>query len=185
MRWTIQDHIRRTGFLHKPEANNYLYTDGTPKEGYSLVPSQQNPNPAYTFSRRNSHKGGGYDTVSLNVYKKDAPAPAPSPAPSPAPAAAPTPPPKPKPVPIKRSEEAATALGRSLAYENTVRKRYGDGLIAGNGSVMDDFNQDTIDNTEEASKPYFDDDVDREEAQKYADKYKLKLGDDLKLQKTV
>tara|TARA_R100000951_G_scaffold19065_1_gene15778 strand:+ start:359 stop:904 length:546 start_codon:yes stop_codon:yes gene_type:complete len=87
----------------------------------------------------------------------------------------------PKPVPIKRSEEVATAIGRAKAYEDNLLPRYGDYLIAGDESVIDDFKQDTIDNTEEASKPYFEADVDRVEAQKYADKYKLELGKGLKL----
>ena len=94
-------------------------------------------------------------------------------------AAAPAP--APKPLPIKRSEEVATAIGRSKAYEDNLLPRYGDYIIGGDESVIDDFKQDTIDNTEEASKPYFEADVDRVEAQKYADKYKLELGKDLKL----
>ena len=137
---------------------------------------------AYGFYNFDDEEVAQMERDRIAAIKKPAPAaPKQATAPTPALTPAPTSTPKSTPIPTELSEEAATAIGRSLAYENTVRKRYGDGLIAGNGSVMDDFNQDTIDNTEEASKPYFDDDVDREEAQKYADKYKLKLGDDLKL----
>ena len=100
----------------------------------------------------------------------EAPAPAARPASRPAPSPASTP--KSTPIPTELSEEAATAIGRSLAYENTVRKKYGDDLIAEDRSVMDNFKQDTIDYTEEASKPYFDSDD-------FAQKYKLAVANQL------
>ena len=93
----------------------------------------------------------------------------------------PAPKPKPQPVPTKLSKEAATAIGRAAAYEDTVRPQYGDYLIGGDESVIDDFEKSVAEKIEEASKPYFDDDVNPQDAQEYADKYKLKLGDDLRL----
>jgi hypothetical protein len=55
-----------------PEQQKYYNRDGSPKQGYSTVPSQQNPNPVFT------HRG--YNSIPQNLYKVDTPAPAPAPA---------------------------------------------------------------------------------------------------------
>ena len=100
-------------------------------------------------------------------------APAPTPAPKAAPAA--------KPKPVQLSKEVATAIGRSQAYQDTLRD--GDYVIAGDKSGIDEFNNQTEQNIKEALKPYFERDVDPKYAQSYADKHKLMLGDDFSLTK--
>ena len=154
------------------------------KAEYSTVPSQQNPNPVYSWRSKTAKKGGGHTYGEwIRVYEKDKPvaAPAPTPAPAAAPAPAPAPSPPPKPVPTKLSKEVATAIGRAEAFEDTVRPQYGNYLIGGDESVIDDFEKSATEKIEEASKPYFDDDVNRQDAQEYADKYKLMLGGGLTL----
>ena len=88
---------------------------------------------------------------------------------------------KPKPKPVQLSKEVATAIGRSQAYQDTLRD--GDYVIAGDKSGIDDFNNQTEQNIKEALKPYFERDVDPKYAQSYADKHKLMLGDDFSLTK--
>ena len=148
-------------------------------EGVGKLVYAQNPRKVIVSKgiRNNYPKYG----MSQGTYIYKTPVAKPAPAPAPAAAPAPSPPPKPKPVPIKLSKEAATAIGRASAYENTVRPQYGDYLIGGDESVIDDFEKSVTEKIEEASKLYFDDDVNRQDAQEYADKYKLKLGDDLTL----
>ena len=154
--------------------NPELYTTTRPNGGAKAV-----------FTLPDTSSGGIDDNnwdEDIYFYKIPQPkAAAPAPAPKPAPAPPPPPKPQPKPVPTKLSKEAATAIGRAAAYEDTVRPQYGDYLIGGDESVIDDFEKSADEKIEEASKLYFDDDVNRDEAQEYADKYKLKLGDDLRL----
>ena len=123
------------------------------------------------------------DKANYGIFKKpqQAAAPAPTPAPRPAPKAAPAA----KPKPVQLSKEVATAIGRSQAYQDTAMIRDGDYVIGGDESVISDFNQQTEQNIKEASKPYFEDDVDPKVAQSYADKYKFVLGDGFKLTKQV
>ena len=91
--------------------------------------------------------------------------------------------PVPPPEPIQLSETVAKAIGRSQAYQDTLMVRDGDYVIGGDESVIDDFNKQTEQNTKEASKPYFERDVNPKDAQTYADKHKLMLGDDFSLTK--
>tara|TARA_R100001198_G_scaffold86947_1_gene61823 strand:+ start:1012 stop:1596 length:585 start_codon:yes stop_codon:yes gene_type:complete len=179
MAWTIQDHIQRLGFKLKPEANNYLNKDGTAKEGYSLIPSQENPNPVYAYSKRNSQKGGGGKNVSLNVYKKDAAAPAPNPAS----VAAPAPTPKLTPIPTELSEEAATAIGSAKAYEKTLMTSDGSYAFGDNPNVIADFNKLSENNYANEIKPKMPNELEGPKtdtnAQNYADKYKLSIADQL------
>ena len=173
------------GSLHRrmnPDIDKYFDAAGNLKPGYSSVPSQQNPDPVFSHTTRVPLKGGGSkDGVGYVAYKKDTPAAA-APAPR-APAPAPAPKPAPKPVPIELSKKVATAIGRSEAYQDTLMVRDGDYVIAGDETVIDDFNEQTEQNIKEASKPYFEGDVDPKYAQAYADKHKLTLGDDFVLSK--
>ena len=96
-------------------------------------------------------------------------------------APAPVPPPK----PVQLSETIAKAIGRSEAYQENYLGQEGTDIIGNNPEVINAFNNQTEQNTKEALKPYFEDDVNRKDAQAYADKHKLMLGDDFTLTKTA